>query len=436
MKIFSKLKNQEDKISVIGLGYVGFPLAIELAKKYDVVGFDTNPEKIATYKKGVDVTKEVGDEATKQSTILLTDDEIELKDCKFHIVSVPTPINSDKTPNLTPIIEASKTLARNLSKDSIVVYESTVYPGTTEEVCVPILEEYSGLKFGEDFKTGYSPERINPGDKVNTLTKIKKIVSGSDEDSLEAIFKVYNSIIEAGIHKAPTIKVAEAAKVIENSQRDINIAFMNELSMVFNKMNINTNDVLEAAGTKWNFLKFQPGLVGGHCIGVDPYYFTYKAEQLGYHSQIILSGRKVNDEMGKHIATNVIKQIIQSGQPVKGAKVAIFGITFKENVSDVRNTKVIDIIDELKDYGVNVLIHDPVVNYKEVKDQYNIDLVNKEDVNEVNAVVLAVPHKEFLNYYTPQYFDSLYNDEKVLVDVKGVLDRVQYESRGYLYWSL
>src|SRR5699024_7384002 len=279
-------------------------------------------------------------------------------------------------------------------------------------------------------------ERINPGDKVNTLTKIKKIVSGSDEDSLEAIFKVYNSIIEAGIHKAPTIKVAEAAKVIENSQRDINIAFMNELSMVFNKMNINTNDVLEAAGTKWNFLKFQPGLVGGHCIGVDPYYFTYKAEQLGYHSQIILSGRKVNDEMGKHIATNVIKQIIQSGQPVKGAKVAIFGITFKENVYDVRNTKVIDIIDELKDYGVNVLIHDPVVNYKEVKDQYNIDLVNKEDVNEVNAVVLAVPHKEFLNYYTPQYFDSIYNDERVLVDVKGVLDRVQYESRGYLYWSL
>lgn len=436
MSMFLKLKNREDKISVIGLGYVGFPLAIELAKKYDVIGFDTNTNKVETYKKGIDVTQEVGNKATKESTVFFTDDEMALKDCKFHIVSVPTPINADKTPNLTPIIEASKTLGRNLSKESIVVYESTVYPGTTEEICIPLLEKYSGLQSDKDFKVGYSPERINPGDKVNTLTKIKKIVSGSDEDSLEAIFKVYDSIIEAGIHKAPTIKVAEAAKVIENSQRDINIAFMNELSMVFNKMNINTNDVLEAAGTKWNFLKFQPGLVGGHCIGVDPYYFTYKAEQLGYHSQIILSGRKINDEMGKYIATNVIKQMIQSGQPVKGAKVAIFGITFKENVSDVRNSKVIDIIDELKDYGINVLIHDPVANYKEVKGQYNIELVNKEDVNEVDAVVLAVPHKEFLNYYTPQYFDSLYNGEKVLVDVKGVLDRVQYESRGYLYWSL
>lgn len=436
MSMFLKLKNKEDKISVIGLGYVGFPLAIELAKKYDVIGFDTNTNKVETYKKGIDVTQEVGNKAARESTILLTDDEMALKDCKFHIVSVPTPINADKTPNLTPIIEASKTLGRNLSKESIVVYESTVYPGTTEEICIPILEKYSGLQSGKDFKVGYSPERINPGDKVNTLTKIKKIVSGSDEDSLEAIFKVYDSIIEAGIHKAPTIKVAEAAKVIENSQRDINIAFMNELSMVFNKMNINTNDVLEAAGTKWNFLRFQPGLVGGHCIGVDPYYFTYKAEQLGYHSQIILSGRKINDEMGKYIATNVIKQMIQSGQPVKGAKVAIFGITFKENVSDVRNSKVIDIIDELKDYGVNVLIHDPVANYKEVKGQYNIELVNKEDVNEVDAVVLAVPHKEFLNDYTSQYFDSLFNDKKVLVDVKGVLGRVQYESRGYLYWSL
>ncbi|ASN04227.1 nucleotide sugar dehydrogenase [Virgibacillus necropolis] len=436
MSMFSKIKDKEEKVSVIGLGYVGFPLAIELAKKYDVVGFDTNIEKIEAYKKGIDVTQEVGDEAAKESTILLTNNQKELKNCRFHIVSVPTPINSDKTPNLTPIIEASKTVAKNLSKGSIVVYESTVYPGTTEEICIPILEEYSGLQFSEDFKVGYSPERINPGDKVNTLTKIKKIVSGSDEESLKVIFEVYDSIIEAGIHKAPTIKVAEAAKVIENSQRDINIAFMNELSMVFNKMNINTNDVLEAAGTKWNFLKFQPGLVGGHCIGVDPYYFTYKAEQLGYHSQIILSGRKINDEMGKYIATNVIKQIIQSGQPVKGSKVAIFGITFKENVSDVRNTKVIDIVEELKDYGVNVLVHDPIANNIEVKAQYKIDLVDKEDVTKVNAVVLAVPHKEFYSYYTSDYFDGLYAENRVLVDVKGVLNKLQFESRGYSYWSL
>ncbi|MFA1822240.1 nucleotide sugar dehydrogenase [Virgibacillus oceani] len=432
---YARLKNKEDKIAVIGLGYVGFPLAIELARKYDLVGFDTNSEKIETYKKGKDVTAEVGDEATKNTTALLTDDEKELQRCKFIIVSVPTPINADKTPNLTPIIEASKTVARNLSEGSIVVYESTVYPGTTEEVCVPILEEYSSLKFNEDFKVGYSPERINPGDKINTLTKITKIVSGSDEDSLESIYEVYNSIIEAGIHKAPTIKVAEAAKVIENSQRDINIAFMNELSMVFNKMDINTNDVLEAAGTKWNFLKFQPGLVGGHCIGVDPYYFTYKAEQLGYHSQIILAGRKINDEMGKHVATNVIKQIIHSGQAVKGARVAILGITFKENVSDVRNTKVIDIVDELKDFGVDVLVHDPVADQQEVKKQYNIGLVSNEELKNLNAVVVAVPHKEFTNY-KPDFFDSLYSNKRVLVDIKGILNSKEFETKGYYYWSL
>lgn len=433
---YTNLKNKKEKIAVIGLGYVGFPLAIELAKKYDVVGFDTNTEKINTYKKGIDVTDEVGDDATKNTSALLTDNEKEIQECKFIIVSVPTPINSDKTPNLTPIIEASKTVARNLSEGSIVVYESTVYPGTTEEICIPILEEHSGLKFNKDFKAGYSPERVNPGDKINTLTKITKIVSGSDKGSLEIIFNVYNSIIEAGIHQAPTIKVAEAAKVIENAQRDINIAFMNELAMVFNKMDINTNDVLEAAGTKWNFLKFQPGLVGGHCIGVDPYYFTYKAEQLGYHSQIILAGRKINDEMGKHVATNVIKQIIRSGQIVKGARVAILGITFKENVSDVRNTKVIDIIDELKDFGVDVLVHDPVANRQEVKNEYNLDLVEKEELNNLNTVVLAVPHREFIDYYTPDYITSLYSNEKVLVDIKGVFNKEEFEASGYNYWSL
>src|SRR5699024_7019099 len=314
MITFNELINKDEKVSVVGLGYVGFPLLIELAKTYDVIGFDVNEAKVNNYIKGIDETNEVGDELTKQTTAFMTSDEANLQDARFHIVAVPTPINQDKTPNLTPIIEASKTVARNLSKGSIVVFESTVYPGTTEEICVPILEEYSNLEFGRDFKVGYSPERINPGDKVNTLTNITKVVSGSDKEASEVIYNVYDAIIEAGIHQAPTIKVAEAAKVIENAQRDINIAFMNELSVVFNKMDINTNDVLKAAGTKWNFLKFEPGLVGGHCIGVDPYYFMYKAEELGYHSQIISAGRKINDEMGKHVASNVIKQLINSGQ--------------------------------------------------------------------------------------------------------------------------
>src|SRR5690625_1789707 len=432
---FNELINKNEKVSVVGLGYVGFPLLIELAKTYDTVGFDTNQEKIENYKNGIDVTNEVGNELTKSTKALLTSNEKELRNCKFHIVAVPTPINSDKTPNLTPIIGASKTVARNLTPGSIVVFESTVYPGTTEEICVPIIEEYSGLKFGKDFKVGYSPERINPGDKVNTLTKIVKVVSGSDEESLETISNVYNEILEAGIHKASSIKVAEAAKVIENAQRDINIAFMNELSMVFNKMEINTNDVLEAAGTKCNFLNFKTGLVGGHCIGVDPYYFTYKAEQLGYRSQIISAGRKINDEMGKYAATNIIKQIIHSGQQVKGAKVAIFGFTFKENVGDVRNTKVIDIIEELQEYGVEVLVHDPVADVKDVNNQFDIHLVEKEDLRELSAIVLAVPHQVFADY-SINYFDELYRDNKVFIDLKGKYPKEEFEANGYLYWSL
>src|SRR5699024_7716264 len=410
---FSDLKSQKEKISVVGLGYVGFPLLIEFAEVYDVVGFDLNQEKINSYINGIDVTNEIGNERTKKTTDTFTTDEKKSKECKFHIVSVPTPINTDKTPNLTPIIEASKTVARNLAKDSIVVFESTVYPGTTEEICIPILEEYSGLKFGKDFEIGYSPERINPGDKINTLKKIVKVVSGSNEESLNIIHDVYNEVISAGIHKAPEIKVAEAAKVIENAQRDINIAFMNELSMVFNKMNINTKDVLDAASSKWNFLNFSPGLVGGHCIGVDPYYFTYRAEQLGYHSQIILAGRKINDEMGKHVATNVIKQIILSGQPVKGAKVGIFGFTFKENVGDIRNTKVIDIIDELKEYGVEILVYDPLVKQEEAINEYDIQLVSEEELTELNAIILAVPHREF-DDYSIDFFDTLYEKEKVM----------------------
>ncbi|MBR3121770.1 MAG: nucleotide sugar dehydrogenase [Oceanobacillus sp.] len=437
MELFKRLQAKEEKIAVIGLGYVGLPLAIELAKKFDVVGFDVNKAKLDKYLSGIDVTDEVGDEALKETSLKFTSEEEELQSCKFHIVAVPTPINTDKTPNLNPVIGASETVGRNLTKGSIVVYESTVYPGTTEEVCIPILEEVSGLEFGTDFKVGYSPERINPGDRVNTLTKITKIVSGSDESALREIANLYGSIIEAGVFEAESIKVAEAAKVIENSQRDINIAFMNELSMVFNKMDINTKAVLEAAGTKWNFLKFTPGLVGGHCIGVDPYYFTYKAEQLGYHSQIILSGRKINDDMGKYIASNIIKKMIKAKQEIDGARVAIFGLTFKENVPDVRNTKIIDIITELEEYGVETLVYDPVAENEEVYNEFNIRLVEQEELTELDCVVFAVPHKEFQESYSLDNVEELYkNDSKVLIDIKSIFDRKESEARGYHYWSL
>ncbi|WP_042683474.1 nucleotide sugar dehydrogenase [Anaerosalibacter massiliensis] len=437
MSLLNKIKNKEEKISIIGLGYVGLPLAVEFAKKYDVIGYDLNKEKLKKYINGIDVTNEVGNEALENTTMKFTNDETQLKKCKFHIVAVPTPINADKTPNLKPVVNASKVVGKNLTKGSIVVYESTVYPGTTEEICIPILEKESRLKCGVDFKVGYSPERINPGDKINTLTNITKVVSGSDEEALETISEVYGEIITAGIHKAESIKVAEAAKVIENSQRDINIAFMNELSMVFNKMDIDTKAVLEAAATKWNFIKFSPGLVGGHCIGVDPYYFIYKAEQLGYHSQIILAGRKINDDMGKYVANNIIKKMIKAGQMIKGSKVAILGITFKENCADVRNTRVIDIIKELEDYGVNVLVHDPVAEKDEVYKEYGIQLVDKEDLKDLNCVVLAVAHDYFIKEYDFKFLESLYkNDNKVLIDVKARLDRKEYESKGYYYWSL
>lgn len=437
MSLFEDIKNRKEKISVIGLGYVGLPLAIELAKKYDVVGYDINKEKLDKYLSGVDVTDEAGDEAVRNTTMTFTSDEADLKACKFHIVSVPTPINMDKTPNLEPVIGASETVGRNLTKGSIVVYESTVYPGTTEEICIPVLEKESGMTFGEDFKAGYSPERINPGDKVNTLTKIIKIVSGSDEEALREISDVYGSIIEAGVHEAESIKVAEAAKVIENSQRDINIAFMNELSMVFNKMDINTKAVLEAAGTKWNFLRFTPGLVGGHCIGVDPYYFTYKAEQLGYHSQIILSGRKINDDMGKYVASNIIKKMIKAKQEIDGAKVAIFGLTFKENVGDVRNTRVIDIIDELKEYGVNVIVYDPVAEVENVYREFGIELASKDELQDLDSIVMAVPHNELKEEFDLDRLETLFkNDRKVLVDIKSIYDRKECERRGFHYWSL
>ena len=344
MQLYDKLIHREEKLSLIGLGYVGMPIAVAFAKKVDVIGFDLNKQKIDLYKNGIDPTHEVGDEAISKTSVHFTADETMLREAKFHIVAVPTPVNDDHTPDLRPIEGASTVLGRNLTKGSVVVFESTVYPGVTEDVCVPILERESGLKCGTDFKIGYSPERINPGDKVHRLETITKIVSGMDEETLECVAKVYELVVEAGVYRAESIKVAEAAKVIENSQRDINIAFMNELSVIFNKMDIDTKAVLEAAGTKWNFLKFYPGLVGGHCIGVDPYYLTYKAEMLGYHSQVILAGRRINDDMGKYVAENCVKMLIKADKAVKGAKVAILGFTFKENCPDTRNTKVIDIV--------------------------------------------------------------------------------------------
>src|SRR5690625_186847 len=436
--LYEDLQNKKEKISVIGLGYVGLPVAIEFAKKYDVIGFDTDEEKVDIYRKGTDVTNEVGDEELQKSTITLSSKEEDLRDCKFHIVAVPTPINTDKTPNLAPIISASRSIGRNIQKGSVVVYESTVYPGTTEEICIPIIEEESGLTFGEDFKVGYSPERINPGDKVNTLTKITKVVSGSDDEALQVISDLYGSIIEAGVFEAESIRVAEAAKVIENSQRDINIAFMNELSMVFNKMGINTSAVLEAARTKWNFLPFTPGLVGGHCIGVDPYYFTYKAEQLGYHSQIILAGRKINDNMGKHVANNIVKTMIQSKQQIHDARIAILELTFKENVGDVRNTRVIDIINELKDYGVELLVHDPEANAEEVYEEFNISLVDQAQLTNLDAIVLAVPHDSYMEELTLEKLSTMYrkDDKKVLIDVKSVFTQKECEQNGFTYWSL
>lgn len=439
MSLYEKIINKKEKISLVGLGYVGMPIAVAFAKKVNVIGFDINKKKIELYKAGIDPTKEVGDKEIKRSTVEFTSDEEKLKEAKFHIIAVPTPINTDKTPNLTPVEGASTIVGRNLTKGSIVVYESTVYPGVTEDICIPILEKQSGLKCGVDFKVGYSPERINPGDKVHRLETIVKIVSGMDGESLDIIAKIYELVVDAGVHRAESIKVAEAAKVIENSQRDINIAFMNELSIIFNKMGIDTKVVLKAARTKWNFLNFFPGLVGGHCIGVDPYYLTYKAEQLGYHSQIILSGRRINDDMGKYVVENLIKNLIKADIPVKDAKVAILGFTFKENCPDTRNTRVIDIVNELKEYGITPIISDPKADVEEAKYEYCIEFVALEDIKDMDAVVIAVSHNEFL-HLTQEDLNNLFknvpNQNKVLLDIKGILDRREYEASGYRYWRL
>ncbi|XID91105.1 nucleotide sugar dehydrogenase [Paenibacillaceae bacterium WGS1546] len=437
MSLYLDLLNRRKKIAVIGLGYVGLPLAIELAKKYDVVGYDNNPQKIEKYINGIDVTKEVGDEILKNTSIRFTSNEHILQECSFLIVAVPTPLNSDKTPDLKPVVSASRTIGRNLKKESFVVFESTVYPGTTEEICVPEIEKESGLTLGLDFKVGYSPERINPGDRVHTLTNIVKVVSASDAEALKVISDVYNSIIAAGIYPAQSIKVAEASKVIENAQRDINIAFMNELSIVFHKMGIDTKEVLKASSTKWNFLDFKPGLVGGHCIGVDPYYFIYKAEQLGYNSQIISAGRRINNDMGVFVANNVVKKLVQSDQLVKGSRVGILGITFKENCSDVRNTKVIDIINELDQLEIELLVYDPLANEEEVLEEYGIQLVSEKDLTELNGLVIAVPHNVFKDNYDADRLSKFYKDEKkVLIDIKGMLEKKDCEKAGFYYWSL
>jgi len=438
MKMYNDLINKKEKLSLIGLGYVGMPVAVAFAKKLDVIGFDINKEKIDLYKKGIDPTNEVGNETIAKTSVFFTSDEKDIAKAKFHIVAVPTPVKEDKTPDLSPLIGASKTLGRNLTKDSIVVYESTVYPGVTEDICVPILEKESGLKCGVDFKVGYSPERINPGDKVHRLETIVKVVSGMDEESLDIIAKVYELVVEAGVYRAESIKVAEAAKVIENSQRDINIAFMNELSIIFNKLGISTNAVLEAAGTKWNFLKFSPGLVGGHCIGVDPYYLTYKAEQLGYHSQIILSGRRINDNMGKYVAENIVKNLIKAEVQIKDSKVAVLGLTFKENCPDIRNTKVVDIIKELKEYGINPLITDPLSDKQEAYREYGLELTDISDICELDALVVAVGHKEYVSMGQKE-IEKMFNKKnktKVLIDIKGILDKKEFEKENYIYWSL
>ncbi len=439
MSLFTDIKDKNEKISIIGLGYVGMPIAVSFSQKAKVLGFDINKAKVELYKSGVDPTKEVGNETIAACSVEFTSDETKLREAKFHIVAVPTPVKPDHTPDLSPVEGASHVLGRNLTKGSIVVYESTVYPGVTEDICIPILEKESGLKCGTDFKVGYSPERINPGDKVHRLETIIKVVAGIDEESLDVIARVYELVVEAGVYRAESIKVAEAAKVIENSQRDINIAFMNELSIIFNKMGIDTKAVLEVASTKWNFLRFYPGLVGGHCIGVDPYYLTYKAEEIGYHSQIILSGRRINDDMGRYVAENIVKNLIKAEISIKSAKIAILGFTFKENCPDTRNTRVIDIVHELAEYGIKPLIADPAADIEEARHEYGIEFTDINNIGDVDAIVIAVAHNEFAHLTQTdlnRLFKNAPNSSKVLIDIKGLLNRKEYEKAGYRYWRL
>ena len=440
MSLYERLVNKQEKLSLVGLGYVGLPIAVAFAKKgLDVIGFDLNKAKIDLYKSGVDPTNEIGDEAIRATSVMFTADEKKLQEARFHVVAVPTPVNIDHTPDLTPVIGASEIVGRNLTKGSIVVFESTVYPGCTEDVCVPILEKASGLRCGVDFKVGYSPERINPGDKKHRLDNICKIVSGMDDESLAEIQKVYNLVVEVGTHAVSNIKTAEAIKVVENSQRDINIAFVNELAMVFDRMGIDTNEVIDGMNTKWNALGFRPGLVGGHCIGVDPYYFTYEAEKLGYHSQIVLAGRKVNDGMGAFVAEAAIKKMILAGKKVRDAKVVILGLTFKENCPDTRNSKVEDIIKKLKEYGVAPVVVDPWANEKDALHEYGVELKTMEDAQDADCIIVAVAHEQFRKM-SLQDIDKLFaageQNSKVLIDVKGLYPINELENMGFAYWRL
>lgn len=440
MTLYNKLLNKEESLAVVGLGYVGMPVAVAFAQKgLNVIGFDLNKEKIELYKSGIDPTKEVGDEVIHETSVKFTANENDLKKAKFIIVAVPTPVNTDHTPDLSPVINASELVGRNLTKGSIVVYESTVYPGCTEDICVPIIEKQSKMKYGIDFKIGYSPERINPGDKIHRLENIHKIVSGCDKESLEEIKNVYDIVIEVGTYPVSNIRTAEAVKVVENSQRDINIAFMNELAMVFDRMDIDTNEVVDGMNTKWNALGFRPGLVGGHCIGVDPYYFTYQAEKLGYHSQIILSGRMVNDGMGKYVADVAIKKMIEAGQAPKFSNVVILGLTFKENCSDTRNSKVDDIIKCLNEYGIVPDVVDPWANQTEAMKEYGVTLTKLEDVENADCVIVAVAHNEFKELSLEE-IKKLYRDckdeEKVFLDVKGIYKMADLNDSGMRYWRL
>lgn len=436
--LFEKLQDKTEKLGIVGLGYVGLPLAHAFAELYSVVGYDYNSAKVALMQQGIDPTGEVPTNGLKNVCIDFTTDVHKLQACRFIIIAVPTPIDKNKMPDLTPLIKSSEAVGSILQKGSIVVYESTVYPGVTEDVCVPILEKQSGLKMGVDFAVGYSPERINPGDQEHRLTTIVKVVAGSDEEALQAIAKVYGSIIKAGLHLAPSIKVAEAAKVIENTQRDVNIALMNELACIFHRLDIKTSDVLKAAGTKWNFLKFTPGLVGGHCIGVDPYYLTFKAQEVGYMPEVILAGRRINDNMGQFIANQTIKRLIQNGHNPKGAKVLVFGLTFKENVGDLRNSKVADVLSELQEYGVETIVYDPLADAHDALREYQVALVpDLEGLPPINAIVLAVSHDIFKQVSIQKMANlCVQNQKPVFIDIKNMLNEALVIDAGFDYWCL
>jgi len=433
----TNFQNKKDRICIIGLGYVGLPLATLLAKKYNIIGFDINSRRIKKLEENIDRTNQVAPETLKNSNIEFSTNPEKISECKLIMVTVPTPIDEHKIPDLGPLEKATELVGKHLSKDAVVVYESTVYPGVTEDICVPILESESGFSWKKDFHVGYSPERINPGDKEHTIDKIKKVISGDTSEIANFLAEIYSSVITAGVHLAPNIKTAEAAKVIENTQRDLNIALMNELSVIFNRLGIDTKEVLEAAGTKWNFLKFEPGLVGGHCIGVDPYYLTFKAESIGYHPQIVLAGRRINDNMGKYVAENTVKMLIRAGKAVKGSKVLLLGFTFKENLSDIRNTKVIDIYNELIEYNIDVYVNDPYACNDEVQHEYNIGLThNTEDHKPYDAIILAVKHRQYVEELGLGEIKRISSSTPILIDVKALYSKEEAAKASFLYWRL